>query len=137
MKTDLIKAIFTNVLFVIGVILLIAGFANGTSTAVKTIVFDQYPLNSYDETRCDMENWYPVEPAVAPAAPATDSGSEVDPQTKAKEEMEKRTEKCLASLERQRDMKQVEDTVSSVTLFISGLALVVIFKGFIFGGKKN
>ncbi len=134
MKTDLIKAIFTNVLFVIGVILLITGFANGTSTAVKTIVFDQYPLNSYDETRCDTESWYPTEPVAAPAA---DSGAEVDSQAKAKEQMEKRTEKCLASLELQRDMKQVEDIVSAVTLFISGLALVVIFKGFIFGNKNS
>ena len=54
MKPETIKAIFTNLLFVIGVILLIVGFVQGTRTIVKLLTFDQYPLDSYEEIRCEQ-----------------------------------------------------------------------------------
>src|SRR3990167_7920317 len=51
MKTTIIKAIFTNLLFVIGVILMVIGFIRGTTTAVNSIVFEKYPLEQYEKTR--------------------------------------------------------------------------------------
>lgn len=128
MHTDLIKATFTNLLFVIGVILLIVGFAQGTNTAVKSIAFEKYPLRAYDETRCETEFMYPTYPA--------DAVSEKDIQVE-QEQKEKRLQSCLKSIENQRNTKQVEDAVGSFTLFISGSVLVFIFKGFIFAKKTN
>lgn len=62
-KGETIKAIFTNLLFLIGVILMIVGFIRGTSTTVKFLVFDKYPLNSYEETRCDYPQYSkPINP---------------------------------------------------------------------------
>lgn len=129
MNTDLIKATFTNLLFVIGVILLIVGFAQGTNTLVKSIAFEKYPLQSYEETRCETEFMYPTYPV--------DINSDKEVQQPDDAQKEKRLQNCLTSVENQRTTKQVEDAVSSFTLFVSGSALVFIFKGFIFAKKTK
>ena len=42
MKTNnLIKAIFTNLLYVIGIILIIFGFVRGTITGTYLVIFDK------------------------------------------------------------------------------------------------
>ena len=127
MKTQTVKAVFTNLLFVIGVILLIFGFVQGTQTIVKTAIFEKYPLRSYEETRCDYETNYPVMP--------TEPGIGVGDQPMPKQdqaEQQRRAEKCLTSLERERKVKQTEDIVGSVTAFVAGLVLVIAFHKFIF-----
>lgn len=124
MKTENIKAIFTNLLFVIGVILVIFGFVNGVSTATKSMVFDKYPINSYDETKCDMEY-------MVPTMAASPDGKTIPPQD-SKEDKEARMKKCEDSLEMQRKVKQTEDIVSSITTFVAGGVLVYAFRKFIF-----
>lgn len=125
MKTDLIKAIFTNLLFVIGVILVIFGFVNGVSTVTKSIVFEKYPINTYDETRCESE--FMNQPVTAgpdgKTVPVTEGSTE---------EKKERLKKCTESVELSRKVKQTEDIVSSITTFISGSILIYSFRKFIF-----
>ena len=123
MKPETIKAIFTNLLFVIGVILLIVGFAQGTRTAVKLLTFDQYPLDSYEETKCDQPPY--AMPVPAPleggkTAPVVDEGAAR--QTKAD---------CVTQLTHQRKVRQTEDIVGAITMLVSGGALVYFFRRYI------
>lgn len=126
MKSQVIKAIFTNLLFVIGIILTITGFVRGTSTAVKIAVFDKYPLNNYEETRCELD---PVSREVPLAKPIEETLTE--------EEKLERQESCIKSLEYSRRIKKVEDITYSISFLVSGLALAVIFKRFIFSPPKD
>lgn len=117
MKTETIKAIFTNLLFVIGVSLAIFGFTRGVLTATRMAVFPKYPLNAYEEIRCDQ----PIIPVSAegktlPADPVDQKGQK---------------EKCLAGIEDQRNIKKVEDIATSVSTLIAGAALIFFFKRFI------
>jgi len=137
MKTDFVKAIFTNVLFVIGVILLIVGFTMGTNTAVKSIVFDEYPLDSWEETRCSEIEQFGGTMVERPVTQPGES-PELSEEQLAKEEAEKeeRVEKCIAAQAQQRQRKQVEDIVGAFTMLVAGTVLVFTFRGFIFSGKK-
>ena len=56
-KGDTIKAIFTNLLFLIGVILIVVGFIRSTSTFVKFLVFNKYPLDTYMENSCEYPQY--------------------------------------------------------------------------------
>ena len=125
MKTKIIKAIFTNLLFVIGVVLMVVGFVRGVSTVVKSAVFEKYPLNDYEETRCQIE-------ASSRAVPL--EGAIAEPLS----EQEKKEIKadCFKSLEQARKVKQVDDITYSLSFLASGLALTLIFKRFIFSKKK-
>ncbi len=124
MKTENIKAIFTNLLFVIGVILIIFGFVNGVSTITKSLVFEKYPLDSYEETKCETE-------FLNPTIVTTPDGKNTATQ-ESQEEKEARLKKCEDSLVTRRKVKQTEDIVSSITTFISGVVLVYCFRKFIF-----
>jgi hypothetical protein len=118
MKPETIKAIFTNILFVVGVILLIVGFFQGTRTAVKLVTFDKYPLDSWAETRCDYPNI-----VYDTSIPEKDVPSQAD--------REKQKQDCLDSLEYERSVRMTEDIVGSITLLVSGGALVFFFRKFI------
>jgi hypothetical protein len=122
MKPELIKAIFTNLLFVIGIILIVIGFIRGVSTTVNSIVFDQYPLEEWQETRCSLDLGY-QDPQLSP----TDAKF---PETQ--EAYEQRKIECEAALDIARQTKQVNDISQSVSFLVSGLALALIFKRFIF-----
>ena len=128
MKTETIKAIFMNLLFVIGVILTIIGFVRGSLTVTRMFVFEKYPLQSYEETRCDLE-YMPMATQVTPAVTPEGKGeATLIPE----EELQSRREKCLASVERERETRKVEDFVTSLTILVSGVFLVLSFKRFIF-----
>lgn len=105
-----IKAVFTNLLFVTGVTLLVVGFARGASTVAKLAIFRQYPLPQYEERSCD----YPlnIEGEIMPRESKED---------------------CQDSLEISRKVKLTEDIVNSVTLFSSGVILVLTFRHFLVG----
>jgi len=118
MKSETIKAIFTNVLFVVGVILLILGFVWGTTTAIKLVSFDQYPLPYYDETRCEME--YESFRFVPEGAEKLSD-----------EEAAERLSRCKSSLDYQRQVKQTEDIATAITTFVAGLVMVIIFRRYI------
>lgn len=122
LKPDTIRAIFTNILFVIGVILLIVGFIRATSTVANLVTFDKYPLANYEETRCDYE--------VIPKPVTLDQNMA----SESAREMENRKASCLESIDRQRQQKQVNDIVTSVSLLVSGAALVLSFRRFIVKG---
>ncbi len=115
MKRETVKAIFTNLLFVIGVILVIVGASRGILTVVRLVVFDSYPLDYYAETRCTL-------------LPARPDGGEVMPIIDGN---------CEESLEHERKIKLTDDIVNSVTMLLSGLALTLSFKRFIFSKKKE
>lgn len=108
MKPEIIKALFTNLLFVVGVVVLIIGFFKGSNTLAKSVFFEQYPLESWEESRCEME---PVGQG--------------------------RITECYKSVQTMRVTKKVEDSVSSVSLLVSGAVLVYFFKGFIFAQAKS
>lgn len=118
MKPEIIKAIFTNLLFVIGVILAVFGFIRGTLTVTRLAVFDKYPLASYEETRCTMET--------APRIIGVD-GKEME----TKDDVAKRMALCVESLEAQRDIKKVEDIATSISTLVAGIFLILAFRRFI------
>lgn len=121
MKTDTIKAIFTNLLFVIGIVLLIFGFVRATLTITRSLVFDDYPLDSWEETRCQTEIF--AQPALA---------EKTDSQPITDEDLEIRRLKCQDTLEHRRDVKQVEDIATSISTLVAGIAITLVFKRFIF-----
>lgn len=123
MKSDVIKSIFTNLLFVIGVILMVVGFIKGTSTVVNSIAFDKYPLDEWQETRCSLDMAY-QDPAVLTVADDTPKETP--------ESFEKRKAECQAALDDTRRTKQVNDITYSFGFFVSGIALALSFKRFIF-----
>lgn len=120
-KSSTIRSIFVNLLFLIGVILLIIGFVGGTSTVVKLFVFDKYPLNSYEETRCEMSN-YPV------AIPEEKTPAKID---------EAQKQICLEGLEKDRKLRLVEDVTQAISFTVAGIFLTLVFKGFIFEKKDE
>jgi hypothetical protein len=142
LKNSSVKAIFTNLLFVIGVILMVIGFVNGTTTAAKLAFFDQYPLHSYEENRCDNEAYLrsaPLELGIGKQDLQINDAS-TPAEIAAKKEvfnkkMEAQKEKCIKELDRLRKLKQVEDTVSSISFLVAGVALTLAFRQFIFGKK--
>lgn len=114
MKTETIKAIFTNLLFLIGVVLLIIGFSRGVLTVTRLVVFDKYPLDYYAESRCEMmPTAVPVEGEVMPKGDVN----------------------CEESLEHERRIKLTDDIVNSVTMLVAGVVLTLTFKKFILNKK--
>ncbi len=122
MKAETIKAIFTNLLFVIGVIFVIFGFIQGTQTAVRLATFEKYPLQVYEETRCEYENdaMRPIDPTNGSPVPLNN------------DQLIDRKSKCESSLDYQRKVKQTEDIVVSITTLVAGAVLVLGFRRFIF-----
>ncbi|MBP7859636.1 hypothetical protein KA001_01590 [Patescibacteria group bacterium] len=126
MKNEWIKAIFTNLLFVIGVILLIFGFVRIVVTGTYLFVFEKYPLDQYQETMCDTN--YAVSPIYAP-----EKGSEPLVRGETKEELLARKAKCEKQLEIERKVRMATDVSVAITTAISGAVLVYFFRRFIFG----
>lgn len=121
MKPEIIKAIFTNLLFVIGVVLLIFGFIRGSLTVVRLFTFDKYPLASYEEMRCDNQfGGVMYQP----------DGKEV---VVDKAQQEEQKAKCEENLNYSRKVAQVEHIVTAITTLVAGSVLVLSFKRFIFG----
>lgn len=118
MKVEIIKAIFTNLLFVIGIVLLIIGAGKAVSTTVKLLVFDSYPLPSYEEQQCEFQDF-----RTRPVMEDTPEPQETDPAM---------LERCLENLEKSRQLRLVEDVSQATVMLISGVALVLIFRQFIF-----
>lgn len=121
MKTNLIKAVFTNLLFVIGVVLIIFGFVRGSITVAYVALFDKYPLDQYQETMCDTT--YPARP---------EEKTENAPSVQNVDLKEVKIN-CEKQIERQRTVNKATDIVASFTTLISGAVLVYFFRRFIFG----
>lgn len=125
MKNEWIKAIFTNLLFVIGVILLIFGFVRVVITGTYLFVFDKYPLDQYQEIMC--ENTYVSTPVV------DQKGISGAYQGDTKEEIAAKKAKCESQLEIERKVRKATDVSVAITTAISGAGLVYFFRRFIFG----
>jgi hypothetical protein len=121
MKPEIIKAIFTNLLFVIGVILLIFGFIRGSLTAVRLLTFDKYPLATYEEMRCDNQFGNVM---------YQPDGKEV---VVDKDQQAQQKAKCEENLNYSRKVTQVEHIVTALSTLVAGTVLVISFKRFIFG----
>lgn len=115
MKQETIKAIFTNLLFVIGVILTIFGFAGAVSTASKVIFFDQYPLSSYEEQQCEMISQRPQTP--------DDSETSLDAETQDRQRII-----CEERVDHARRVRLVDDISRTIVLLISGAVLIYFFR---------
>ena len=111
-KTKPIIALFLNLLFALGVIILIFGFINSLRFGAYTIVFDDYPLNQYEEDCAYLRG--PIE--ISP------DGKPVNP-----EASEKLEQDCEQKITRRRQIKQVNDLTTSLGLLISGLFLIYLF----------
>jgi len=116
MKPETIKAIFTNLLFVIGVILLIWGISKAALTGARLVTFDKYPLAGYEETRCEYASRPVIEEKNVNVSPDMLTAQRAS---------------CEESVERNRKTRQVEDIVQSIVLPLSGLALVYFFRRYI------
>lgn len=125
MKATSIKALSMNIIFIIGIVLTVIGFVNGTTTVVRSLVFDEYPLNTYDEDRCSQAAYVPVPVEKRVDEITSPSG----------EEQAQMQQKCEEALAHSRKVKQVNDFTSSFSMLIAGLALTRIFKGFLFEKK--
>lgn len=133
MKVETVKAIFTNLLFVIGVILIIYGFIQGALTAVRLLSFDQYPLESYEETRCEQENYnYLTELKQSTGSESSAVILTEKELAERKQEATDRQSNCEASQAYARRVRQTEHIVTSITTLVSGTMLVWSFKRFIF-----
>ncbi len=121
MKTQTVKTIFANLLFSFGIILMVIGFIRGTLTIVNSTIFDKYPLNNYEETKCDSGQ--PIR-----AVPIEKESLEKLSLTE--EQKEENKQSCITSLEHTRKVKQVEDITYSISFLISGLALALVFNKF-------
>lgn len=120
MKTETIKAIFTNLIFVIGIGLLIFGFIRGGLTVSRLIIFDKYPLNTYEETRCQNQPFATVpmkDGSVVQQSPA---------------EIAEQLRTCQQSLDHDRKVRKTEDIVTALTTLVAGTVLVMFFRRFIF-----
>jgi len=126
MKTETIKATFTNLLFVIGVVLVIYGFVQGLLTGVRIASFDKYPLNSYEETRCEMS--YPEMVYTTPSGiPNPDEKMAIN-----QEQMERQKTSCLNQVDYERKVRKTEHIATSVATLIAGSVLIFSFRRFIF-----
>ncbi len=138
MKVEIIKSIFTNLLFAIGVILAVIGFTSGTTVVVRSLVFDEYPLRNYEETRCDTGSMAKPMPlgereAVLVAEDVAKQKiqyADLDEETlaKKKEAIQEAKDSCENSIKHSRKVKQVEDITNSISLLVAGLVLAKVFK---------
>lgn len=119
MKPETIKAISTNILFALGVILVVIGFIRGSSAVVNSLAFNEYPLDEWQESRC-ME----VGAFQSPLLLEKDQTAFLE----AKEHFEQQKIECEKTLERVRRTKQVTDFTYSFGFFASGIVLAVLFK---------
>lgn len=122
-KADTIKAIFTNLLFLIGVILIVIGFIQATSITAKLAIFQKYPLNSYEETRCDFNSPNYPKPMIG------ETQATVDARTPDQIRL------CEESIERDRKLQMVEDITRAIGFLTSGIVIAAIFRRFIFEKK--
>ncbi len=127
MKIESVKAIFTNLLFVIGVGLTIFGFIKGSLTVSKILSFDEYPLAEYKEIKCT----YALVTMVEPAVPVHGEGDQKDSPAQS-ENRQQESERCMQELEKQRKIKKSDDIVVSATTLFSGIVLISVFRKFIF-----
>lgn len=111
-ETKKIAAVFTNVLFVVGVVLMVVGFIGRVSTVAKLVVFDGYPL-PYGEDRCAYPEPMPVRVE-----------GEVNPVEKTQEQ----TARCMMALERERQTRKVEDITRSIGFLVAGGVIVYSFR---------
>ena len=111
-KNKTIISIFLNFLFVVGVILTVVGFINGLQFTAKTIIFDKYPLQSYEEDcqRYTIEARPVLDKIASPAA-----------------SLDEQIAECKVSVEQRRKIKMVEDLTQSVGFLVSGLVLAFLF----------
>jgi hypothetical protein len=103
--------VFGNLLFLIGVILLVVGFVRGLQTAAFSLFLDKYPLQSYEEN-CALAYGRPI-----------------DNNYKGPSDQELQDEKkdCESRIERSRKVKQIGDISGSIGLIISGVVLAILF----------
>ena len=95
----------------------VVGFTQGTAVVVKSLVFDNYPLDNYEETKCNLG---------MPTREVPLEKNEIEPISE--EDRKDKQDVCISGLEHARKVKQVEDITNSISLLIAGLVLAKIFK---------
>lgn len=115
-STQTITTFFMNLLFAIGVILMIAGFVFGFKTLSYTLFLDEYPLEPYEQ-----DCWQYSRPVMVDspqlnqdATPPAQLSENPDPQ-------------CLSQITARRKVKQIENLTNSLGLFVAGIIVVLFF----------
>lgn len=116
-KLNLVLRVYLYVFMGIGLIMMSFGAFGLGQNIYKSKLFAKYPLESYNESRCDyMEMPYPAMPL---------TGKEAADSQMAIEQSKVQAEKCRTSLEEERKIKKVTDFYNSLILLGIGSALFI------------
>lgn len=118
-KRNLVMRVYLYIFMGIGLVMVSIGAFGLGQNVYKSALFPKYPLESYNESRCDyLENGpYPTDPIMM-------GKGEVDTKMLI-EQNKQQAEKCRASLEEERKIKKVTDFYNSLILLGIGSALFV------------
>jgi len=115
----LVVAVFTNVLFVLGVIFVVVGLIQGIKIVGYKLLLDEYPTRYGGEDCSYAGQGYPMPVGMEPAKVASGSADAG--------EVEKQRQSCEVRVARDRQVKQVDDVALAVGMSMSGWALIFLF----------
>lgn len=116
-RRNLVMRVYLYVFMGIGIVMTSFGVFGLGQNIYKSQLFAKYPLENYNESRCDyLEMPYPAMPV--------DARAEKEAQV-SYEQSKQQAEKCRLSLEEERKVKKVTDFYNSLILLGIGSALFV------------
>lgn len=120
-KRNLVMRVYLYIFMGIGLVMVSIGAFGLGQNVYKSALFPKYPLESYNESRCDYldHGSYPADPAFIGKGE-----SEVDTKMLI-EQNKQQAEKCRTSLEEERKIKKITDFYNSLILLGIGSALFV------------
>jgi hypothetical protein len=113
MSVRVVSLIYFYLVSIIAIILLIIGLYNSVSYIINATQFEKYPLRYGGVERCEIPDMAPERPILNPESGASTSA----------EEIKTRRERCLATLEEERNQRRVEDMKNAVAFSLIGLVL--------------
>lgn len=118
-KFNLVMRVYLYVFMGIGLVMMSIGAFGLGQNVYKSALFSKYPLESYNESRCDYLDHgpYPIDTSVV-------GKNEVDTKMIA-EQNKQQAEKCRVSLEEERKIKKITDFYNSLILLGIGSTLFI------------
>lgn len=120
-KRNLVMRVYLYVFMGIGLVMMCIGAFGLGQNVYKSALFPRYPLESYNESRCDYldQGPYPADPAfVGKGESAIDTKMIL-------EQNKQQAEKCRLSLEEERKIKKITDFYNSLILLGIGSTLFI------------
>lgn len=118
-KRNLVMRVYLYVFMGIGLVMMSVGVFGLGQNIYKTQLFAKYPLESYNESRCDY-----LESGPYPTDPAYVGRAEADVKMMY-EQNRQQAEKCRLALEEERQIKKVTDFYNSLILLSIGSAFFI------------